>query len=341
MRRNKEENMRKAGKKIISLVLVLSLALSGCGKEEVKKEITKEQAASVDNGKLKGDSKVIAVGKTTVTYNEYQTYSYMLQNGYTTLLDGNVWNYSVSAGRTIGMDAIEDTIRMIIQIKVIGKCAANVGVTLGANEKEQLAYEAEKYVQTVPEDVRNQYGMTAQLVTDMLCDNEIARKVYDVTTGQVDVAVSDEEAQVVEAQVICLLTKGIDKNGVNQNLDEAGKTALFETAKQLREQAKSGGFYALAEANSSRSDICMNIGKEDKPKELVDAAFALKEGDISEVITASDGYYIINCLSVNKESVVKEHREELAVERRNKAFQDSYKAWAEKFGVHVSRSLLK
>ena len=84
-----------------------------------------------------------------------------------------------------------------------------------------------------------------------------------------------------------------------------------------------------------------NIGKEDKPKELVDAAFALKEGDISEVITASDGYYIINCLSVNKESVVKEHREELAVERRNKAFQDSYKAWAEKFGVHVSRSLLK
>ena len=113
--------MRKAGKKIISLVLVLSLALSGCGKEEAKKEITKEQAASVDNGKLKGDSKVIAVGKTTVTYNEYQTYSYMLQNGYTTLLDGNVWNYSVSAGRTIGMDSIEDTIRMIIQIKVIGK----------------------------------------------------------------------------------------------------------------------------------------------------------------------------------------------------------------------------
>lgn len=334
--------MKRTGKKILGLVLALALAMTGCSGEE-KKEITnsKEPAASVDNGTLKGDSKVIAVGKTTVTYNEYRTYSYILRNSYDTLLDGNVWNYSVKAGQTIGKDAIEDTIRMIIQLKVIGKCAGSIGVSLGANEKEQLTYEAEKFLQSVPEETRKQYGMTVQLIADMLRDNEIARRVYDVTTGKADTNITDEEAQVVEAQVICLLTNGIDKNGVSKKADEAEKTALFEQAKKLREQAKDSGFYALAEANSSLADIHMNIGREDEPKELAAAAFTLQAGQISEVITASNGYYIINCLSVNKESVVNEHREELVLEKRNKAFQNTYKTWSEKFGVHVSRSLLK
>ena len=139
--------MKKRMSKVLAILLSACLSLSACGKkEEVKPKETKEEAASVEKGELKSDSKVIAVGNTTVSYDEYQAYSYILRNRFDNMLDANVWNYSVSPNQTIGKDATTDTIRLIIQLKVMNKSAQSQGVVLGANEKEELTYEAEKYV---------------------------------------------------------------------------------------------------------------------------------------------------------------------------------------------------
>ncbi len=333
--------MKKINKRLIALGLVGLLLLTGCGESKENTDVSKENAGSVVNGTLKPDSTVIAIGNTSVSYSEYQAYSYILKSKYEGVVDNNIWNYSTTEGRTIGMDAIEDTIRLIIQLKVIGKYAESQGVTLGADEKEELSYDAEQYVKGLSQEIRDQYGITTQLVAEMLCDNEVARKVYDVITAKVDINISEEQAQVVETQVIYLMSKGTDRNGAQVNLNDEDKTALFNKAKELQTQAQSGGFYALAETNSSLNEIQMNIGREDTPKELVDVAFTMKAGQISPVISTDTGFYILNCVGVNRAEAMEQHRQELIEERQTKAFQDIYKTWADKIGVHVSRSLLK
>lgn len=328
------------GKKIVAIALLTALALTGCG-EKTEEGVSIEKAESVSHGKLTTDSVVISVGNTVVKYNEYQAYTYILQEGYTKLLDEKIWNYAISPEHTIGKDAIEDTIRLIIQMKVMSKSAKEQGVELSVNEKEEITFKAEQYVQGLSEEVRSKYGISAQLVNDMMCDNELARKLYDVVTGKVDTNVTTEDASVVSTQVICFMTRGTDKNGTTHKADDQTKAALLEQAKQLREKLDAGNFYSMAEASTSLSDVKINYGHEDSPKEVVNAVFAMQPGQISEVISATDGFYIVNCLSINDEEAVKQHREELIAERQTTAFGTAYKKWSDQYDVRVSESLLQ
>ena len=137
------------------------------------------------------------------------------------------------------------------------------------------------------------------------------------------------------------MSKGTDKNGEEVNLDDSAKSALYEQAVSLQQQVKkSGNFYSLAEQNSSIAQVDFLLGFEDVPTDVVNAAFALKPEQISEVITADDGFYIIKCISIDDADAVKQHRAEIILERQTKAFQASYENWAENYEVKVSKSLL-
>ena len=121
--------MNRVGKKILCGCLAVSLVLTsaGCSKKTGTTEgqtTSVEKAAKVNNGELKGDSVAVAVGKQGVTYDEYLVYSWFLKNQYDSMLGSDIWNISVD-DRTIGQAAIEDIVRLIIQIKVMNKAAAS------------------------------------------------------------------------------------------------------------------------------------------------------------------------------------------------------------------------
>ena len=117
--------MNRFGKKILCGCLAVSLMLTsvGCSEKTENAEeqtISVEKAARVNNGDLQGDSIAVAVGKQGVTYDEYLVYNWFLKNQYDSMLGTDVWNISVD-DHTIGQTAIEDIVRLIIQIKVMNK----------------------------------------------------------------------------------------------------------------------------------------------------------------------------------------------------------------------------
>lgn len=318
----------------ILLCLSLCIGLTACGgsetAEETKQDI--EHAASVSNGDLKEDSTALAIGKTKVPYSEYQAYYFFMKNQYENVLDADIWKYTGAGeqGKSIGQEAIEDVLRLIIQVKVIGKAAAAQGVALGVDEKEVSDYNAKKCFEGINEKVRKENGITLAVMTQIFAENKLAAKMYNVVLGTVDGNVTAEQSKAARVQLIYL------------KADDKTKAQVKKKADALCAQAKSsaGSFYPLARANTQAAEVECLIGRLDERTKLVNAVMGLKQYAVTDVIEEKDGYYIAYCVEPGNKKIYNEYKNQIVEERQIQAFQKAYKEWSGKYEVKVSKSLL-
>ncbi len=315
------------------LAVGLALTLTGCGSKDGAKEgaevKTQEKAAAVEDGTLSEDSVVIGVGGTKVLWSEYKTYNWFLINQYEALMSPDVWNYNME-GVTVRQAAVEDVLRLIIQIKLMNKEAQVQGITLGVDEKEDVDYKADQYLATISPEVQAANGMTAESLHRVFEENEIARKIYDVVTGNVEANV--DEANMQAAKVLMLHLEADESNR------DTVKKQIEGMAAEL--SAYSGNFYSFVREKTGKAPEETIIGKMDSRTTLVNTALGMKKGMTSGVIEEADGFYLIHCLKCNTRGLNKVYREQYITELQNKTFQAAYENWAEKYEVKVSKSLL-
>lgn len=320
-------------KRVIGGILIgaMAIATAGCSEEEtVQKEIPKaEQAAKVNNGALEGDSTVVGVGNTKVSYDEYRIYSWFLKNQYEDLMSADVWNYNLGT-TTVGQSAIEDILRLIIQIKVMNKEAAVQGIGLGVDEKEDVDYKADQYIATIPPETQAENGITAAGIHQIFEENEVARKMYDVVTGNVEANV--DEASMQAAKVLLVFYPADDSNRAEVQMQIEGLKTEFGKYK--------GNFYSFVKDQTGKPPEEKIIGKLDSRANLAAAALSMKKYTLSEVVSEQDGFYLMYCLKTNTKGLNKAYREQYIAEQQNMTFQAAYENWAEKYEVKVSKSLL-
>lgn len=320
-------------KRVIGGILIgaMAIATAGCSEEEtVQKEIPKaEQAAKVNNGALEGDSTVVGVGNTRVSYDEYRIYSWFLKNQYEDLMSADVWNYNLGT-TTVGQSAIEDILRLIIQIKVMNKEAAVQGIGLGVDEKEDVDYKADQYIATIPPETQAENGITAAGIHQIFEENEVARKMYDVVTGNVEANV--DEASMQAAKVLLVFYPADDSNRAEVQMQIEGLKTEFGKYK--------GNFYSFVKDQTGKPPEEKIIGKLDSRANLVATALSMKKYTLSEVVSEQDGFYLMYCLKTNTKGLNKAYREQYIAEQQNMTFQAAYENWAEKYEVKVSKSLL-
>lgn len=322
--------------RVLAILLCLSMCfgLTACGGSESAEETKSdtESAASVSNGTLSEDSTALAVGKTKVSYSEYQVYYFFMKNQYENVLNADIWKYDGAGeeGKSIGQEAIEDVLRLIIQVKVICKTAAVQGVTLAVDEKEVSDYNAKKYFESINEKVRKENGITLAVITQIFEENKLAAKMYNVVMGTVNVNITAEESKAARVQLLYL------------KADEKTKAQVKKKADTLCGQAKTSGsnFYALAKANTQADEIECLVGKLDGRTKLVNAVLGLKKYAVSNVIEEKDGYYIAYCVEPGNKSIYNEYKNQAMETRQTEAFQEAYKEWSGKYEVKVSKSLL-
>jgi hypothetical protein len=328
--------MKKIRGRAAALLLCgcLALGLTGCGagnNNDTAEEnsLDKEKAVSVDNGTLNDDSVAIAVGKTTVPYSEYKIYSYFMKNQYEGILEQGVWDYTVTgASQSIGQEAVEDVVRLIIQVKVIGKAAEAMGVELAADEKEEADYNAKQYCDSLSEDVKNENSISQTMLAQIFEENKLAEKMYSIVIG--DISVTSDQLKAARVQLVYLAA------------DDQNKEQVREQAQSLCEQAKalSGNFYRFARENTEKDDVEYLIGEKDSRTALASTVLAMKQYGISDVIEESDGFYIAYCVEPASDSLSEEYKNQYVEDEQVQAFQSAYADWSESYGVRVSKSLL-
>lgn len=314
--------------------LCLCAGLVACGGGESVEETTKksERAASVNNGTLDEDSVALAVGQTTVPYREYKAYYYFMRTRYEGMLTEEVWQRAGAGGmgKSIGQEAIEDVLRLIIQVKVIDKAAALQGVTLAADEREEADYNARKFCEGLSDEVRKENGITQSLLAQIFEENKLAEKMYNIICGKVDVNVTAEQSRAARVQMIYL------KAG------EGEKAAVKSRADQLCQKAKdaAGSFYKLAKDNTQAGEVETLVGQLDERTKLANTVLGMKRGEISNVVEEKDGCYIVYCVRSSSKAINEEYKNQVVQKRQITAFQDAYKGWSEQYEVKVSKSLL-
>lgn len=321
--------------KIIAIMMsmILCLTMTGCGENEIPEETSSsESAASVSNGKLKSDSVVIAVGKTTVTYDEFLAYCYFMKNPYAGMIDDEVWNYNKvgEEGKTIGQEALEAVLRLMIQVKVICKEAAVENIALETDEKEQASYNAKTVCDKINEAEKAANGINTKMVTNIFQENKLAQKMYNIQLGKVDAHIQDNQLKASRVQFIYRKAKDDNRNEVKKKVDEIYRSVT----------EKNSNFYALAKEYSEAAEVETIIGQGDKRANVANVAVHLKAGQTSDIISEKDGFYIIHCVQPNSKEIQEQYKNQLILEKQTQAFQKAYKNWAEKFEVRVSKSLL-
>lgn len=325
---------------IFLFFFVVSTTVTGCGEEEPTEESATphagqqaaaehERALKVEDGAMTAESTVIAVGQTPVTYSEYRTYYYFMNRQYTSLLGDEVWKQRVDSDKTIGQEAIEDVLRMIIQVKVIAKEAERQGVTLEADEKEDADYSAQQFFDGLDEEITRENMMTGQEMMKIFEENRLAKKMYHVVTGQADAGASQSGQNAYRVQLL-YKKAGEDRESVRSEMDNLRKKIINSDK----------SFYVYAKEETELPEVEEVIGSADERQTLYTVITTLQNGSISDIIEESDGFYIAVVLEKPNDTLDTEYQNEIVTRRQIEAFQKTYETWSKSYDVDVSDSLL-
>lgn len=327
-----------------SMMSVLFAGCSGKGENGGGNTVSgkAEKAVKVEGEQLEADSVVIAVGDEAATYKELLVYMYILKDRYQDTLGNDIWNYRLENGKTFKSVTMAQVVSLITELKIIGRKAEGLGIRLTSDETEDIKQYVQGLYDSIPAADISEYMLDTDTMTKVYCENEIANRVYDSCINGVNTSINDDESRQCRVLYIYLRTSGVNQSGVTVTLsEEEVKKRYKEAGKLLKNAKKSNDLRAFAESNTESDSAELVFGKGDMGAEFESAAFALSEGQFSDVVTAPEGFYIIYCLDTNDEELAAAKKEEMIAIAQKENFEAQYKEWAEGFEVEVSELIMQ
>lgn len=330
--------MRKYLGKIGAMGMVLLLAVSGMTGCQNEKQAG--ETASTSTVPEKKPEVAMAIGTESVLLEEVNVYAYFLKKQYDSGIGSEIWEYEIEEGTDLEAYAKKQIQNLIAQVKVIKQEAAANSVVLTEDEKDEAEGSAIEYLSEIADEDKEAYGLTRELLARVYEDSLLAEKFYEVVTNDVDTNIPNDEVREVVVQYLMLMTSGKDKEGNTVTLTAAEKNDVYKTARRLYKKAKkSENFLSLAQSNTDAEEVELTFTKGNMPEEFGEAAFALKTGEISQVIEGDSGYYILYCVSAGDSDSIKEKKEQLIRERQKADFKKKYGEWSKRYEVVISSAL--
>ncbi len=338
--------MRKKIVWIITATLVLSMAGCSKGKEDSKDSsvMTESTVESSDKDTIKENAKtvVVTVNDQEVTFDEFRIYLQSQRDEIEAMYGEDIWSMEIDdEGTTYEEMFIKSVFDQIINIKLVCSQAETLGITLSEDELLDVDEYTSQFLSEFSEEALEYYSVNKDIIRNIYKDNVLYYKIYESLTLSVDTFVKDEEARQSVFQYILVAKYGFDVDGnqfdyTPEQLEEA-KTRAYELHK---EALSTTNFKDLALANTDDEDeVELIVGKGDMKPELEKAAFALEEGQISDVIDLEEGYFIFYCVEEQNQEATDAKKEEIIKERQDQAFEEQYKAWDEAKEVSVDEEL--
>jgi len=322
------------------VVLLLSLILSGCGKNDeivkLKKDtpayqLAKDLASKVPYLDPEKNSPLITTKNFSVTTGE------VIQVIYN--------NSGNRANQLKDMDA--NRIKMIIQ-QNSDRLA----------DQKMVLREAKKAKFTVPQteldslmNVQYQYSGGEQKFLEMLQKSEvdievvkkgirdiaIFTKYLDKTLGD-QIQPTEEDIQkayadytskeIASVQHILMLTQGkndVDKTKIRKQMED-----ILARAKKGDDFAELAKQYSEDPGSKDRGGLYENFARGEMVKPFEDAAFSVPIGGISDIVETQYGFHILNVIDRNNFNSLEDHKSELEEQLKNKKKPDAYQTYMTK-----------
>ena len=285
-------------RKKAALILAAAIAagsLSGCS-------LIKNTEIVFTTG-LSGDQ-LFKIGKSVCTLPEAMIYVMDYQRQYEGIYGVEMWEHDF--GGVTFEEYVKDTIiNQMASMKAITLLADNYEVELTADEEEKVSQAAADYYGALTKEQIQYMDLELKDVEGLYRDHVLSGKVYEEITKDVNTEVSDDEARIITVQQI--------------RLDSP------EEAQSVKEQLDEGrDFASVASSCSEDSQITWTFGRGEHGSAYEEAAFALENDQISDIIETEDGYYILKCINNFDQEATEANKVTMVEKRRDELFESVY-----------------
>mgnify|MGYP005758296135 FL=1 len=290
--------MAKGIRKKLAVLLaaaVMAGSFSGCG--------LMENTEIVFTTGLSGEQ-LFKIGKSVCTLPEAMIYVMDYQRQYEGVYGVEMWEHDF--GGITFENYVKDTIvDQLASMKAITLLAGDYEVSLSSDEEKKVSQAAEDYYGALTEEQIEYMDLELKDVESLYRDHALSGKVYEEITKDVNTEVSDDEARIITVQQI--------------RLDSA------ETAQSVKEQLDEGrDFAAVASSYSLDSQVTYTFGRGEHDAAYEEAAFALENDQVSDVIETEDGYYILKCVNNFDQEATEDNKVTMVEKRRDELFESVY-----------------
>ena len=284
-------------KRILSLLIILSLALCGCGG---KKELA-----------LRADE-VLAVGDLVCSWPEAQIFILSQYHKYTSAYGKGIWQVEMeeSSFESYIKEGLLDYLKLLF---LADYGAEQQNLALSQAEKSSVSRAADSFMKALGEEEQRKTGITREVAEAAYSRYARAQIFYRQAMIDGQVEISDEDARVITLQVVELEQRVgfVQTREVLKDL-EAGKS-VSEVLRGL-------------EGVSSKRE---NVVRGQYPQELETIAFSLKEGQWSPIITLGSSYFLIQNVNSFDREATAQHKAEMEKEARDENLNATLKKLAD------------
>ena len=280
---------------VLLAAVVMAGSFSGCG--------LMENTEIVFTTGLSGEQ-LFKIGKSVCTLPEAMIYVMDYQRQYEGVYGVEMWEHDF--GGITFENYVKDTIvDQLASMKAITLLAGDYEVSLSSDEEEKVSQAAEDYYGALTEEQIEYMDLELKDVESLYRDHALSGKVYEEITKDVNTEVSDDEARIITVQQI--------------RLDSA------ETAQSVKEQLDEGrDFAAVASSYSLDSQVTYTFGRGEHDAAYEEAAFALENDQVSDVIETENGYYILKCVNNFDQEATEDNKVTMVEKRRDELFESVY-----------------
>lgn len=166
-----------------------------------------------------------------------------------------------------------------------------------------------------------QLGATEEYVKEMLRLYTIEQKMYAAIFAASEVKVTDEEAAQRTFSYIKVSSTGTtDADGNTVEYTDEEKAELETAMQELAKAAKKDFDAAAEDSGYTVSTYSYGADETSMNEAVIEAADALKEGKVSDLITTDTDYYVIRLDSEYDEEKTAEAKKSMLAEKKNEEY---------------------
>ncbi len=324
-------------KKINLLIIFTSLLLlGGCG--GISNQVP-ETKVIISLGFENGE--IFKLDTLSCYEEELQVYVAGTQQIYTQSLGSDFLEANNENGELVAEQVVENALANISQIKAMCLLADQSGIFLTDTEKQYAEAAAESYEELLNKAEHPAIQIDLDQLNKMYQEYALANKLYDSIIQDINPEISDDEARTTVVQHIFL--KNYSLNGLGEKIplsDEENDNA-YQMMIDIRDRLLEGeDFNTLSEEYSDDETKQIAIGKGDASYAYEQAAFSLAQGEISDVIETSNGYYIIECISTFDFDETQKNKEKIIEERKKEVFENEYRDFVDALPKYLNEDAL-
>lgn len=270
------------------------------------------------------EEEIFRIDSQVCTKQEMMLYLVNTQKIYEEVYGAQIWQ-TKTQDATIEDSLKENVLAKISRIKVLVLLADEKGVSLTKDEKQKAERAGKIYFDSLTEYEKDALDIEQDDIVQAYTEYALANKVYDYLVQDVNPEISDDDARTITVSQIFISTYRKDLHGRVISYSDSLKTEAYKRAQRARQSIAEGEDFFTVQAQVSESATKeLSFRKGQMGTAYEEAAFALANEEISNVVETPEGFYILKCLNTFNRDETDANKVIILEEQKKAAFEAEY-----------------